>query len=138
MIHGVANAAVRDMDLWSISLQSGLTDRHQHNSLEGPHSPQDNGQDEGSKRQHHAPLRDQAPFIDDELPSAVHAQHGDNMQGSERAGKFTYYFTVGLDAEAAYRFVQHVNTAASLFQYDRTLNVCHVCCLFQLAVDTLW
>ena len=48
-------------------------------------------------------MRQQAPFIDNELPAAMHAQHDNGMQGSKRAGKFTYYFTVGLDAEAAYR-----------------------------------
>ncbi len=96
MIHGVANATVRDMDLWSISLHSGLPDKHHQNSLQSPHPPQENGQDEGFKRQKDVPLRNQAPFIDDELPSAVHAQHDSSIQGSKRAGKFTYYFTVGL------------------------------------------
>lgn len=105
MIRGVATAEVRDMDLWSISLHSGLPDKHHHNSLQSPHPPQDEGQDEGSKRQRDVPLRNQAPFIDDELPSAVHAQHDNHIQGSKRAGQFTYYFTVGLDAEAAYRSV---------------------------------
>ena len=107
MIHGVANAAIRDMDLWSISMHSGLPDKHQHNSLQSPHPPQENGHDEGFKRQHNVPLKEQAPFIDDELPSAVHAQDAGNIQGSKRAGKFTYYFTVGLDAEAAYRYLSH-------------------------------
>ena len=107
MIHGVASAAVRDMDLWSISMHSGLPDKHHHNSLQSPHPPQDNAHDQGFKRQHGVPLQEQAPFIDDELPSAVHAQDAGNIQGSKRAGKFTYYFTVGLDAEAAYRYLSH-------------------------------
>ena len=103
MIQGVSNATVRDMDLWSISLTSGLPDQHQQNALQSPHPNQQNGKDEDSKRRCDIPLRDQAPFIDDELPAAMHAQHDSGMQGSKRAGKFTYYFTVGLDAEAAYR-----------------------------------
>ena len=117
MIQGVANAHVRDMDLWSISLHSGLPEQHVHNALQSPHSNgQTNGvahgqldgqidQVEGSKRRRDIPLRQQAPFIDDELPSAVHIIHDSGIPGSKRAGKFTYYFTVGLDAEAAYRYV---------------------------------
>ena len=84
-------------------MHSGLPDKHQHNSLQSPHPPEEDGHDEDFKRQHGVPLKEQAPFIDDELPSAVHAQEAGKMQGSQRAGKFTYYFTVGLDAEAAYR-----------------------------------
>ena len=103
MIQGVGNASIRDMDLWSISLTSGLPDQHQKNALQNPHPPQKGEKEEGSKRRRDIPLRDQAPFIDDEMPAAMHAQHDNGMQGSKRAGKFTYYFTVGLDAEAAYR-----------------------------------
>ncbi|DBA86900.1 hypothetical protein WJX79_000527 [Trebouxia sp. C0005] len=117
MIHGVANAAVRDMDLWSISMHSGLPDKHHHNSLQSPHPPQEDGHDEGFKRQHGVPLQNQAPFIDDELPSAVHAQDAGNKQGSKRVGKFTYYFTVGLDAEAAYRFNEVRNNKPKLAKY---------------------
>lgn len=104
MIHGVSQATIRDMDLWSITLASGLPDQHQHNSLQSPHPSQQNGKVEGSKRRRDVPLRDQAPFIDAELPAAMHAQDDSSNPGSTRAGKFTYYFTVGLDAEAAYRF----------------------------------
>lgn len=103
MIHGVGTATIRDMDLWSISLTSGLPDQHQQNALQSPKPPQQNGKDDGSKRRRDIPLRDQAPFIDAELPAAMHAHHDSSKQGSHRAGKFTYYFTVGLDAEAAYR-----------------------------------
>ena len=123
MIMGVGNATVRGMDLWSISMSSGLPEQYSHNSLQsahqskangqanghhngqadGHHDGQVDGQVEGSKRRQDIPLRQQAPFIDDELPSAVHIQQDSSIQGSKRAGKFTYYFTVGLDAEAAYR-----------------------------------
>ena len=103
MIHGVSNATIRDMDLWSISFASGLPDQHQQNALQSPNPAQQTEKDKGSKRRRDIPLRDQAPFIDDELPAAIHAQHDSSVQGSKRAGKFTYYFTVGLDAEAAYR-----------------------------------
>ena len=104
MSHGVSNATIRDMDMWSITLASGLPDQHQQNALQSPTSSQVNDQHHnGAKRLHHIPLRDQAPFIDAELPAAIHAQHDSSIHGSKRAGKFTYYFTVGLDAEAAYR-----------------------------------
>ena len=103
MIQGVGNATIRDMDLWSISFASGLPDQHQQNALQSPTPAQHTEKDESSKRRRDIPLRDQAPFIDDELPAAIHAQHDSSNQGSKRAGKFTYYFTVGLDAEAAYR-----------------------------------
>ena len=103
MIHGVSNATIRDMDLWSITLTSGLPDQHQQNALQSPHPGPLTGKDDGSKRRRDIPLREQAPFIDAELPAAMHGQHDSSMQGSQRGGKFTYYFTVGLDAEAAYR-----------------------------------
>lgn len=108
MIKGVSTATIRDMDLWSITLTSGLPDQHQQNALQSPHPSQQNGKDDGSKRRRDIPLRDQAPFIDSELPAAMHAQNDSTMQGSHRAGKFTYYFTVGLDAEAAYRCTSYL------------------------------
>ncbi|KAL3150246.1 hypothetical protein ABBQ32_000102 [Trebouxia sp. C0010 RCD-2024] len=117
MIKGVSTATIRDMDLWSISLTSGLPDQHQQNALQNPHPSQQNGKDDGSKRRRDIPLRDQAPFIDSELPAAIHAQHDGTMQGSHRAGKFTYYFTVGLDAEAAYRFNDVRNQKPYLAKY---------------------
>ena len=106
MIQGVAKAHVRDMDLWSISLHSGLPEHHSQNALQSPHpSGQANGvphgqldgqvdQVEGSKRRRDIPLSQQAPFIDDELPSAVHIVHDSGIPGSKRAGKFTYYLQV--------------------------------------------
>lgn len=113
MIHGVSNATIRDMDLWSISFASGLSDQHQQNALQSPNPAQQN-KDEGSERRRDIPLRDQAPFIDSELPAAIHAQHDSSIQGSKRAGKFTYYFTVGLDAEAAYRSAAHLTPTMHL------------------------
>ena len=122
MIKGVGDATVRGMDLWSISMSSGLPEQYAHNSLQSAHQSKadgqangqhngqadgpDGGQAEGSIRRRDIPLSQQAPFIDDELPSAVHIQQDSSIQGSKRAGKFTYYFTVGLDAEAAYRCVK--------------------------------
>ena len=103
MIHGVSNATIRDMDLWSISFASGLPDQHQRNTVQSPKPAHQSDKDQSSTRRRDIPLRDQAPFIDAELPAAIHAQHDSSHQGSKRAGKFTYYFTVGLDAEAAYR-----------------------------------
>ena len=105
MIQGVANATVRNMDLWSISMESGLPDRQQSNSLQAAHPTQQNGhqEDEGSKRRHDISLKEQGPFIDDELPAAISRQDSNQQQGSKRQGNFTYYLTVGLDAEAAYR-----------------------------------
>lgn len=109
MIQGVANATVRNMDQWCVSMESGLPDRHQSNRLQAGQPSQQNGHqgDEGSKRRHDISLKEQAPFIDDELPAAVSrldASQGQGQgQGSKRGGKFCYYLTVGLDAEAAYR-----------------------------------
>ena len=98
------------MDLWSMTMHSGLPDQHHCNALHSPYPPQQNGQahsspggPEATKGQNKVPLKEQAPFIDQGLPAAVHAQHDGVTQGSQRGGKFTYYFTVGLDAEAAYR-----------------------------------
>lgn len=103
MIHGVSTATVRGIDLWSVTMESGLPDRHHTNSAGAAHPSQQNGhqEDEGSKRRHDIPIKEQAPFIDDELPAAVGPL--DSQQGSKRGGKFSYYLTVGLDAEAAYR-----------------------------------
>ena len=106
MIQGVANATVRNMDQWSVSMESGLPDRHQSNSLQAAHPSQQNGhhqEEEGSKRRHDISLKEQGPFIDDELPAAVSRLDSSQGQGSKRGGKFCYYLTVGLDAEAAYR-----------------------------------
>lgn len=105
MIKGVSTAHIRGMDLWSMTMESGLPDRHQTNSSQAAHPAQQNGhqdEDEGkTKRRHDISIKEQAPFIDDELPAAVAAK--DSQHGSARGGKFCYYLTVGLDAEAAYR-----------------------------------
>ena len=88
-----------------MTMESGLPDRHQTNSSQAAHPAQQNGhqdEDEGkTKRRHDISIKEQAPFIDDELPAAVAAK--DSQHGSARGGKFCYYLTVGLDAEAAYR-----------------------------------
>lgn len=86
-----------------MTMESGLPDRHHTNTAQAAHPSQQNGhqEDEGSKRRHDISIKEQAPFIDDELPAAMGPQ--DSQHGSKRGGKFCYYLTVGLDAEAAYR-----------------------------------
>ena len=59
----------------------------------------------------------QGPFIDEELPAAVSRLDSPQRQGSKRGGKFCYYLTVGLDAEAAYRFNQVRNNKPHLAKY---------------------
>ena len=122
MIKGVSAASVRDMDLWSVTMESGLSDRHHTNTTQAAHPSQQNGhqEDEGSKRRHDISIKEQAPFIDDELPAGVAAQ--DSQHGSKRGGKFCYYLTVGLDAEAAFRWDLRVRQFLCLL-------VCCVCSL---------
>ena len=44
-----------------------------------------------------------APILDDSMPSALKPIEIQDHSGAACGGKFTYYLTVGLDAEAAYR-----------------------------------
>ncbi|KAK9811247.1 hypothetical protein WJX72_000630 [[Myrmecia] bisecta] len=47
-----------------------------------------------------------APILDDKMPSAMQPIELQGRMAAACGGKFTYYLTVGLDAEAAYRFDQ--------------------------------
>eukprot|EP00891_Asterochloris_glomerata_P008689 jgi/Astpho2/8689/Aster-05259 len=130
VLKDVAEAKVRDLDMWQITLACNveqqkaedlpddkLTQPQQVELAVGEHVPEPGlrhydkkahklqQKHTGGEKKERTPSTEEHSVLSGHLPAALHPADCPANQDT-RVGQFSYYLTVGLDAEAAYRFDQ--------------------------------